>query len=129
MKLWIGGEIQAEVADSFRMARLSVEKTINENLENKNYDILLTDWDCIAILRDDDDFAERTTYSKKKKDMDFRLKIDYSAFTKSDSKQQESLIFQMLQRSISILKQKEVGFGIDQLIADVSDIGKTRDWI
>jgi hypothetical protein len=30
MKLWIGGELEADIADSFRDARRSVEKAIND---------------------------------------------------------------------------------------------------
>jgi hypothetical protein len=130
VKVWIGAELEADVADSFREARSKVEKTINATLEGKQYDIALNSWDCIAIIRDDKNFPEITKYSPKKREMDFRLKIDYKAFKEGNQLDREKLIFGMLRNSLSIIKANGVfGDGLDNLIADVDFIGKTNNWI
>lgn len=124
MKLWIGGEIQADIADSFRMARKTVEGLINNSLDQKKYALNLKAWDCIAVIKDDSDFDEIVKYSPKKKEMDFRLKINYQEFKEGSNKIREKLIFNMLQRSLKLLKEK--GFTdeeIDPLIIDVEQVG------
>jgi hypothetical protein len=41
IKLWIGGEICAEVADSFRHARIIVEKAVNDAISEKTTLLIL----------------------------------------------------------------------------------------
>ena len=84
MKLWIGAEMSADVADSFRVVRLRVESIVNGVIVPKSYDLPLNRWDCIAIVRDDACFAERVRYSPKRRDMDFRLRIDHAEFKAAD---------------------------------------------
>lgn len=108
MKLWIGGEVEAELADVFRMARNSVEKKINNIIERQRYEVPFKSWDCIAIIRNDEDFAEVHKFSRKKRDMDFRLKIDFRLFKEGDESTREQLLFQMLLRSLALLSEKGV---------------------
>lgn len=129
MKLWISGEICAEVADSFRDAMNTVEDAINKAITGKNYAINLNSWDCIAIVRDDNDFKEISKYSPKKKEMDFRLKIDFNKFRTVTNVGRETLIFEMLERSLVLLKEKEVGVEIDRLAADVRVVAAQRGWL
>ncbi len=130
MKLWVGGEISAEVADSFRLARGTVEKAINEVIGNKSYDVDLNAWDCIAILRDDDAFKEIVKYSPKKKEVEFRLKISFERFRTASGIQREALIFEMLVRSLDVMKEKGVKVqGLEVLIEDVITLGSTRGWL
>ena len=65
MKLWIGGEICADIADAFREARLVVERAINAAIGSSDYGLELEAWDCIAIIRDDKAFEERVRFSQK----------------------------------------------------------------
>ena len=106
MKLWIGAEMSADVADSFRVVRLRVESIVNGVIVPKSYDLPLNRWDCIAIVRDDACFAERVRYSPKRRDMDFRLRIDHAEFKAASSQQQSTMIFTMLQRSLELLADK-----------------------
>jgi hypothetical protein len=129
VKLWIGGEIQADIGDSFRDARNIVEKKINEFLEQITYQIDFSDWDCIAIVRDDNEFKEICKYSLKKQEMDFRLKIDYEQFKNGTADERKLLIFQMLLRSLELLKEKGAGKSITTFIDDIANLGKTNNWI
>lgn len=130
MKLWIGGEVCAEVADSFRYARIIVEKAVNEAISEKNYAVNFNSWDCIAILRDDKAFKEITKYSLKKKEMDFRLQIDFDKFRSVSDVRREALIFEMLLRSLALLKEKKgIGEEIDRLAADVKIVAIEHGWL
>ena len=104
MKLWIGGEIEASVADQFRLARNEVEKYINSKIQNIEVKEV-SDWDVIAILRDDDQFEERIRFNKKD-GMDMRLKIPFESFKVSDFKQQKVLLLEMLNRSLNYISNK-----------------------
>lgn len=129
MKLWISGEVQSDVGNFFREASICVENTINDVISNKEYDIELNDWDCIAILRSDSSFEDITKYSKKKMEMDFRLQLNYVDFKKANKHERESMIFKMLQRSLTILKDKGVNEEeLEVLITDVLKVGENKNW-
>ncbi|MCW7471769.1 Imm44 family immunity protein [Leptospira kanakyensis] len=129
MKLWIGGELEAEIGENFRLSRNIVEKKINEFLKTVLYKVDFSDWDCIAIVRNDDNFQETYKYSKKKKEMDIRLKIDFNQFKTANHHEQESLIFKMLQRSLEILKNKvENTENLELLIKEFTKFGIVNNW-
>lgn len=129
MKLWIGAEISAEIADAFRKARGSVEAAINKVISEKDYGIKLNSWDCIVILRNDNAMKEILKYSPKNKEMDFRLRIHFDKFNSASSVEREALIFEMLERSLVLLKDKGVDDdGLTLLKADVRAVGLTQGW-
>ena len=107
MKLWVSAEMESDVAEGFRLANNSIEDSLAAFLSSKEYDLKLDSLDCIAILRNDCDFKELHRYSPKKRDMDFRLVIDYLEFKKSTFDQQKCLILDMLIRAVSILSTKK----------------------
>ena len=130
MKLWVGGEVDALTGADFSDVRNRVEEIINEKIASKSYGMPLDAWDCIVILRETDDFAERLIFSAKKRDMDFRLSMNYELFLRSDRHEREKLLFQLLQRSLVLLSRKK---GIDpekieKLVRDVSEVGQDNNW-
>lgn len=130
MKVWIGGEIIAEISDEYRIARNSVEKKMNSHLADKTYEMNLDSWDCIGIIRDDDNFSEVTRFSPKKKDMDYRLRIDLNEFKNNDFFGREKLIYKMLMRSLEMIStKKNIGAGIFDLKKDAEEIGVIYSWI
>lgn len=123
MKLWIGGEIDADVADSFRVVRNRIEAAVNRVTMPKSYDMPLTGWDCIAIVRADDEFPERIHYSPKNGQMDFRLRIDYSKFRTATPREQELMLFTMLLRSLELLAERlPTRVSIEELTADLKAV-------
>ena len=106
MKLWIGAELDADVADAFREVRNRVEKAVNAVIASKDFELPLNGWDCIAIVRGDDSFAERVRYSPRTREMDFRLRIDHSAFSTATPRERKSMLFSMLRRSLALLPKK-----------------------
>ncbi|WP_083846021.1 Imm44 family immunity protein [Rhodanobacter spathiphylli] len=121
MKLWIGAEIEADIGDQFRNVRRCVVDTINSYIDFREYDLGVESWDCIAIVRDDDCFPEKFVLNRKNGDMDFRIRIDYSKFKSGDRYEQKRLIFEMLEKSLLMLKEKNHNNGIDALLSDIKD--------
>jgi len=107
MKLWVSAEVESDVAEDFRLANNAIEDGLADFLKSKDYDLELDSLDCIAILRNDLEFEEVHRYSPKKRDMDFRLVIDYHEFKKSNFDQQKCLILDMLVRAVSILSTEK----------------------
>jgi len=127
MEIWIGAEFEGDIDDQLMDAQNFVEDEINLCINGKSYDIELDGWDCIAIVMGDDPFHDEVVkYSKKKRDMDFRLKINFDAFVKSDALGQQKLFFQMLQRSLDLLIEKGANeSGVKALRADVETKNRT----
>ncbi|MCG8612680.1 MAG: Imm44 family immunity protein [Pseudomonadales bacterium] len=131
MKLWIGSEYEEDIGDQLREARNFVEEDINKTIEDKTYEIELDDWDCIAIIMNDDPFHDEVIkYSKKKRDMDFRLKINFDEFRSADSLGRQKLIYQMLLRSLNLLLEKGANeAGVNALVQDVSVVANKNGWM
>ncbi|MGB8352285.1 MAG: Imm44 family immunity protein [Chthoniobacteraceae bacterium] len=129
MKLWIGGELSADIADVYRQARIIVENAINSTIQEVDYRLELDGWDCITIIRDDENFGEKLSYSKKKREMDFRLRVDHLRFRSADVLSRQAMLVQMLLRSIEILKQKGLSEeGLDRLLQDVRLVAQQNGW-
>ena len=130
MKIWISAETQAEVGEKLRLARVKIKNAVNQKIESKNYEIPLDGCDLIIVLREDNKMNEVIKYSSKKREMDFRLKIDYSKFLEANEIEAEKLHFEALLRSLNILKEKWIKeSGLDELILDVKEIGKENNWL
>lgn len=130
MKLWIGTETQSDVVELFLPIRLDVQNKINAVINNYSYDIGSDDWDCIVILQDVDTFNERIRFSKAKRDMDFRLHMDYAEFLKGDEETRKRQLLKLLLRSLQLLKEKGGNSAaIDDLISEVIVTGKDNSWL
>ena len=131
MKLWMSAEFEGGLGDQIRASRNFVEDEINKEIESKSYGVELKGWDCIIILmRDDPNFDEVIKYSKKKQDMDFRLKIDFDDFSKTTALGQQKLIYQMLDRSLDLLIEQGVSSeGINVLRSDVIKVAEKNNWV
>jgi len=111
MKVWMSSESSKEVLNEEQLTQLNVARNYVENLlnnkfEHKSYDIPLDSWDCITIMMGPKGFEERIMYSFKRKNMDFRLKINYMDFKSTDDLGRQKLIFEMMLRSLDLLKIK-----------------------
>ena len=111
MKVWMSSESSKEVLNEEQLTQLNVARNYVENLlnnkfEHKSYDIPLDSWDCITIMMGPKGFEERIIYSFKRKNMDFRLKINYMDFKSTDDLGRQKLIFEMMLRSLDLLKIK-----------------------
>lgn len=129
VKLWMSGEIQADIGDEFREARKVVEHAVNEGL-GTNYGAGFTGWVLIAIIMEHahPDYGEIKRY-RKKDGFELRLKIDHAAFKSASATEQQKLIASIVRRSITemrTLAAKNVDY--DRLQADVSATLESRGW-
>lgn len=134
MKLWMSGEVVQNVLEPFRLAMLYVRDQINVKINDKDYDIDLDKWRCIAILMkdkvDQERYCEVIKYSSKTKKMDFKLQIDYPEFVNGDAKRQQQFIYEMLMRSLDLLIEKGLNeAGIESLRQDTQSVALKNGWI
>lgn len=144
MKVWLSSESSKEVLNEdqlsqLRLARNYIETILKGELESKSYNIPLDSWDCVTVMMGENSFDERIIYSVKKRNMDFRLKINHVAFNTTDDLGRQKLIFAMLMRSLDLLKEKfkkvkpklsvEVYDELERMRADALKVAKTNNWV
>jgi hypothetical protein len=110
MKLWMSGEIQADVADAYRVARKSIEEAVNQRLQAVKLSTPFQKWAFIAIIRAEDhpDYGEVKQKDTKRGVIEFRLKVEHQAFLNADAGHQKQLIIEALKRSVSMMAQMGV---------------------
>lgn len=99
MKLWIGARLEAAIAETFRIVRNEIEDSVNHYIESVDYGEGLQKWD-IVINIFEEKTNERYQYSKKNKDTDFDLSIDYLEFVNASLIEKKILIYDSLLRCI-----------------------------
>ena len=144
MEVWLSAELSSEVLNEEQTsqeskARNAVEDALNAQLQNKSYDIPINKWKCISIIMGGDSFDERIFYSIKRKNMDFRLRIDPTTFKATNDLGRQKLIFSMLLRSLDLLKAKfekvrpkldpKVFEELERLKSDAINVAKEESWI
>jgi hypothetical protein len=129
MKLWMSAEIEADIADENRAVRNEVERAINARIGTRSYKLHLNGWDVIVILRDDDEFPEITEYSHRRRDMDFRLRLDYTKFNAASHSARCRMYINLLLRSIDILQEKGLETEeLNKLATDTMLVAKEQRW-
>ena len=124
MELWMSGEIQVSVYDSYRKARSKIENAVNNCLKVNDYGKGLNEWAYIAIIKEEETqkYNEIAKYSPKKKEVEFRLKIDYITFLNGDAKKHIQLISASLIRAINMMS--DIGVKNINFIKLLDDIEK-----
>lgn len=105
MKLWMSGEIQHDIAEGYRQARLVVQSKVNERLQRITLNTNLDQWAFIGIIRPDDhpDYQEVKKFDKRHRTIEFRLKIDHAQFLSGSHAERVVLIIQALRRSVDLM--------------------------
>jgi hypothetical protein len=106
-ELWISGEIQADVDDSFRKARIGVESKLNPQIQGISLGGKVEEWIFIAIIRREDHpyYDEVAKKSPQGKALEFRLKIPHSEFVSASEEGQIRLLVKALLRSVMMMGQ------------------------
>lgn len=130
MELWVGAEFSGDIDNEMRIARNFVVDKINESISTRNYDLDLDSWDCIAIIMEEDDYEEVIKYSKKKREIDFRLKINHQEFSNSSPIKQQTLFYRLILRTLDLLVEKGLSKdGINQLRSDTNIVAENNGWV
>lgn len=113
MKLWMSGEIQADVDDAFMKGMNAIEAGVNQLLGEISLEEKADEWDFIAIILSEDilsQYPEVVKKSSRGKSLEFRLRIPHSEFLSANSRQRIRLIFQALLRSVDLM----AGLGVSR---------------
>jgi hypothetical protein len=102
MKLWISGEMDSILSDSFRVTRNYVEQNVNNILISKSYGEGISSWDIIMIVSKDKG-KEVYKYNKKNKETDIRIIVDIDKFKSSNSLGKKMLLLDALIYSLNKL--------------------------
>lgn len=130
LRFWMSGEIQGDIDDgSFILVRKTVEEAVTQSIEDKSYGQGLKLWAYLAIILEpntDRYYPEVKRYSKRKKEVEFRLKIDHQQFLQGDRQTHLRLLSESVLRCLELMRDMHIkGLDLDRLTADVTDcLGK-----
>ena len=122
MRLWIGGIIDAIVADEFRCLRNSIEERINAVIADIDYGSGISTWDVILVISSTPP-NEYVRYSKINKETDVRLVIDFDTFLAAKPTERLEMLGQALLNSTERLSKKKISdFDFNSLQRDVTTV-------
>ncbi len=124
MKFWMSGEVQSDVGDVHRESRKIIETAVNKGISEKSYGSGLKLWAYLAVILDsktDPYYPEVKKYSKRKKEVEFRLKIDHQKFLKGGPETHLRLLSESVLRSLELMREMRIkDLDLDKLTADVT---------
>ena len=105
MELWMSSEQMQECFENMRIQR-EIKPRINELIKNCTLGDY-KEWTVITIILNENgpDYKEIIRRSLKNKELEFRLKIDYDEFMKSDYNQRKKLVIELLIRSLDLMEK------------------------
>lgn len=135
MKIFLSGETSFNANEPFRRLLMEMNKKLKSFIEaDENDDTYGAEFKSIGIITmilSDDlaDTPERKLISRKKKEADIRLKIDYYKFVNSNADTQFFLYLKNIIESIKVVNEKKKeDFNGDKLIEDILSVfGLTMD--
>jgi len=121
MKLWMSGEIQADVDSAYMKARNVIQPAVNRLLAAVSIPGKVDEWDFIAIIREEDspDFDEIVKKSAQGKELEFRLKIPHAEFLAASPADRIGLIFKALSLSVDLMAQLGVSTDTQKALREV----------
>jgi hypothetical protein len=132
VRIWTSGELQHDVGEPFRFARKDVERELSNSVLSEDYGAGVIKWALIYILlpANDSFLPEIQRYKKRKREVEFRLKVDHQAFKESDAFTQRRLLAAAFLRSIDLSGELGIAdFDAERFKLDVVQVLKTNDWL
>ena len=124
IEFWMSGEIEINVDDSHRTARKIIEKQVNESIGTNHYGEGLKLWSYLAIILDSKTapyYPEVKRYSRRKKEVEFRLKINHRKFLEGSPETHLRLLSESVLRSLKLMHEMKIkDLDLDRLEADVT---------
>ena len=122
MKLWLSGQVEAEVGDAFRQTMNEIERLVNDKIGNNDYGKGLASWDIIFFILEGDS-QESFNFDKRTATSDIRISLNCQNFKSLDLKERKKIFIESLIRSLDELRDRGVtGVNWENLKADLSDI-------
>jgi hypothetical protein len=131
MKLFISGEIQAEVGNVYRVASLQIEKAFNAHFVELAFGSGLVSLTYLSIIRriESTTYGEVKKYRKKERSAEFRLKIPLDVCLLADTSEMTRLIAKSLHRAIDLLKEMQIpDFDCDAFELEYRALTRAEGW-
>jgi hypothetical protein len=118
--LWVGGMVEADIADSFRHLRNTLEQTVNAAIQGQEYGEALASWDVVIAVRVPAP-SEHVRYHAQTKATDIRVVLNHAHFVQASLSERADLLATALLASLHRLRATDIaGVDFDQLAHDVS---------
>ena len=127
MEIFLSGEIEGPASAKWVELQRECAPLLSK-LEDKNYGEDLTSIGIISILMRDEYLAnglhpEKRYYSRKRKEADIRMWINYKEFSRSNKEQRKKIYIDHIIESIRVAGKKAgKGFDTELLVKDVREI-------
>ncbi|MEN2474771.1 hypothetical protein [Burkholderia sp. GS2Y] len=111
MKLWMSGEVDADIGDGEHVARNAIEPIVNGCLDKISFLEGFEKWAFISIILSDKflpGFPEVAKISSKGKVLEFRFHIPHEIFKQAGSEMKMSMLFDALNRSVDMMSSLKV---------------------
>jgi hypothetical protein len=122
MKLWISGEVHADVIDEYRICRNLIEQKCNKLFEKASYGGGLEKFAFIGIILPDsmvDSYEEVKTFDAVRRVAEFWLRIDFNTFKRSERHVKTRLMCKSLECAVKQLQGLNVNdFNHDAFLGD-----------
>lgn len=105
MKVWLGGNVDYTIADSYRVIRNKIEKKINSLIEHKDYGVDIISLDITFVIRDDIN-QDVFKFSKKTKESDIEINILLEKFISFSEKEKVEILLNHVVKSLEIIVLK-----------------------
>jgi len=123
MKFFFSGELDVDIADSYREIRKLVESTLNEQLGENNYGEEIQKISIIPIIlgpRFIEGKKERRLIKKKEKVADYRLFVDFNTWLNGTNEIRTNLIIDNILEAVDDINRKlKDSFNGDSLRNDI----------
>lgn len=136
MKFYISAEVYKTVDRQLLSAQNPIEQKMKSSFKDKNYGKGVEYWGYISIVNppkfyDAGFLIEIKKYSKKKKEVEFRLRIDYDRMLKADEKEAFRLVCNSILRSVDIAENelKINDFDFQSFRTDLQTLFRKEGWI
>jgi hypothetical protein len=106
LKLWIGGILDADIADiadSFRQLRNRLQEEINAALQGLHYGDALDTWDVVLAVSSRPP-TEHVRYSARTKETDVRVVINHDQFAQASVTERADLLAGAVLKSLQRLR-------------------------
>ncbi len=128
MRFWFSGEVDAEIAEAFRIARTSVERRPNDALAARAYGAGVTEISLIPIILGQKfaDRPERRLLQRAQRAADYRPHISFEVFRFGDERCREQLLVRNAIQAIDDISRKanraKIDFAGDLLKRDILSV-------
>jgi hypothetical protein len=122
MKLWMSGEVQSDIVDSYRKTRNEVEAEVNRLLGEASIEANAEEWAVIPIILNENtssQYPEVVKRSSRGKTVEFRLHISHAEFLAASPSQRTDLILKVLSHSVGLMGKLGVSPDAQRSLHDV----------